>query len=146
MNPVKNLFRAARNAEALEPLRSTPIFVDLPADEFERLERSGAERSLAAGSELIHQSTEGREVLLVLSGRLSVERDGTELATLSSGDFVGEMALITNSSRNASVTAATDAGVVVYEEREFASLMKKCPELESRLRRITFERLLSSQD
>lgn len=146
MNPVKNLFRSARNAEALQKVSDTAILVGLPEAEFERLERSGSERAIAAGAGLIYHATEGREVLLVLSGVLSVERNGLELATLSSGDIVGEMALITDSTRNASVTAATDASVVVYQEREFASLMKNCPELESRLRRITFERLLGNQD
>jgi len=78
--------------------------------------REGAKlerRKLDAGEALIEQDQEGRELFLILDGIVDVEVDGEEVAELGPGALIGEMALLGEGKRTASVYATTPTRVVV---------------------------------
>jgi len=78
--------------------------------------RSGAKlqrRQLDAGEALIEQGQEGRELFLILDGIVDVEVDGEEVAEIGPGALIGEMALLGDGRRTASVYATTPTRVVV---------------------------------
>jgi hypothetical protein len=78
--------------------------------------RSGAKlerRKLDAGEALCQQGDAGRELFLILDGIVDVEVDGEEVAELGPGTLIGEMALLGDGKRTASVYATTPARVVV---------------------------------
>ncbi len=70
-------------------------------------------RRLDAGEALIEQGQEGRELFLILDGLVDVEVDGEEVAELGPGALIGEMALLGEGKRTASVYATTPTRVVV---------------------------------
>ena len=78
--------------------------------------RSGAKlerRTLDAGEPLIEQGQEGRELFLILDGIVDVEVDGEEVAEIGPGALLGELALLGDGRRTASVYATTPTRVVV---------------------------------
>lgn len=103
------------------------------ADELDHLSRLSTQVDLAPGDKLTIQGTPGRQVLVVLDGTASVERDGEQVATVSGGDVVGEMAHISGQPRVATVTADEAMSVYALSTQEFASLLASCPQFEARL-------------
>jgi hypothetical protein len=70
-------------------------------------------RTLDAGEALVEQGDEGRELFLILDGIVDVEVDGEEVAEIGPGALLGEMALLGDGRRTASVYATTPTRVVV---------------------------------
>lgn len=100
------------------------------------------ERDVPYGEELIREGTPGREAFLLVEGSLDVTLRGESIASLAPGEFVGEMALLAHGPRSATVTARTDARVVVIGAPAFAQLLdrprfvrKMASSLATRLRR-----------
>ena len=69
------------------------------------------------------QGDVGREAFVILEGSAEVRRNGTTVATLTSGACFGELALLDNGPRTATVIAATDLKVLVIGAREFAAIV-----------------------
>jgi hypothetical protein len=92
-------------------LRSIPLFAALPAPTVETLARSLERMSVPGGSVLIRQGDPGDRYYAIGRGELTVFRDGRELARLSRGDGVGEIALLRDTPRTATVVAGADAEV-----------------------------------
>ena len=93
-----------RTAE-LELLGRTSIFAPLPYAGLRRLAASLGERHADAGEELVRQGDEGDLVYVIAEGRVSVEQDGDVLRELGPDDVFGELALILDVPRTATVTA-----------------------------------------
>lgn len=97
------------------------------ADELETLMRRGTIVGVDAGVALINEDTFGREFLVILDGTVEVSRDDSVVAELGAGDIVGEIALLANTRRNATVSALTAAKVLAFNRREFVTVMDECP-------------------
>ena len=93
----------------VDALRATPLFAGLPDDELERLASMVEPVELAVGERLLTEGTVGDACFVIESGELDVtKRSGdTELplAVIGPGAITGEMALLEDRPRNASVTA-----------------------------------------
>ena len=85
-------------------------------------------RMLAAGETLITEGERGDEAYLVERGRLRVTRDGVLLAELGKGDWVGEMSLLLDEPRSATVAAITDAQLRRITRDSFGRLLAEDPE------------------
>jgi CRP/FNR family cyclic AMP-dependent transcriptional regulator len=95
-----------RNGKA-HLLNKIPLFSECSRAELAR--RGGDRRaSVPAGRVLMRQGTVDRELLVLVDGEVTVARDGETIAVRGSGDFIGELALVTHRPRSATVTAATD--------------------------------------
>ena len=90
---------------ALDSLARVPMFRDVPKKGLERLERITRERTFKAGDTICKEGDEGVGFFMISSGKVDVTRAGHALATLSAGEFFGEMALLDNHRRSATVTA-----------------------------------------
>jgi CRP/FNR family transcriptional regulator, cyclic AMP receptor protein len=102
-------------------------------------------REFAKGTVLFRQGEKGRELYVIQSGQVEVVRrigsTATVLANLGSGEFVGEMAIITHSPRSATATVVQDAQMVVLDARTFAQMVHENREVAVRFIRQLAQRL-----
>ena len=94
----------------------TPAESELERELSASVMKSGAKlerRKLSEGDTLVRQGDEGRELFLILDGVLSVERDGEPLAEVGPGAILGEMALLGDGRRTATLVAKTNARIAV---------------------------------
>lgn len=113
--------------QKLELLRSIPLFARLGSNEIQRLGQLTDEADIAAGKVLMRQGERGAEMFIFVTGRASVERDGRSIAERGPGDVVGEIALLSDVARTATVTATEPCHLFVIGRREFHSLIDELP-------------------
>jgi putative ABC transport system ATP-binding protein len=96
------------------------------------------------GTVIIKQGDIGEEFFLIREGSVDVtQSDGTSerhVATLTEGDFFGEIALLEDRPRNATVTARTDTLCYTLSKDEFREVLNRSPTFEDELRKAFFER------
>jgi CRP-like cAMP-binding protein len=112
-----------------EQLASVPLLAGLERKTRKRLTEVGKRRTYAAGDEIVKQGTTGTALYIVLSGRATVQVDGTTVGEVSAGDFFGELALIEQHPRTASVLAAEDTECLLFPAWEFMALLDEHPEV-----------------
>jgi MFS family permease len=114
--------RAARvPVERLNLLRSNPIFAPLPESTLEQVASSLDEVRVPAGHEVVRQGETGDRFYLVEQGTLDVSVDGRPGQKLGPGDSFGEIALLRDVPRTATVTARSDAVLFALDRNEFLS-------------------------
>ncbi|HXF37378.1 MAG TPA: cyclic nucleotide-binding domain-containing protein, partial [Actinomycetota bacterium] len=87
---------------------------------------------------------EGRlphEFFVIEEGTATVTRDGRRLAELGPGDFFGEIAILAEERRTASVVAASPMRLIVMTDRDFLEMAREMPEVAERVRAAVRERL-----
>ena len=77
----------------------------------------------------------------LLAGKVTVRKKGRKVAELGTGDVVGEMSLVTNRPRNATVRAETFVAALVMDSKEFATVMDEHPQVAAKILRTVAERL-----
>ena len=71
--------------------------------------------------------------MILLEGQVDVSHDGKVIAVRGPGDYIGEIALLDNQPRTATVTAKTDVAAEVLNRAEFATLLADAPELSNKI-------------
>ena len=104
---------------AADLLRSVPLFGGLAASDVEALRRASRTVSVAGGDWLFRQGDGADALYVVRSGFLEVHRDGHVVGTLSRGDVLGELGLLTRSPRAAGVRARRDSELLRISRRRF---------------------------
>jgi hypothetical protein len=114
--------------EHLHLLRSAPMFAALGPAELERLALTLGQKSVGPGVAVCVQGETGDNFYLVERGTARVVRDGLEVASLGTGDFFGEIALLRDIPRTATVEAASELDLLVLERGPFLDAVKstKC--------------------
>lgn len=99
-------------------------------------------RTLTTGQVLFEQNTPNDNLLYVLeSGRMAVIVNGQQLATISqSGEVIGEMSVLTNSPRTATVKALEPSHVLAFEY-DLERLFRQRPDIAYKLAKIVVQRL-----
>ncbi len=92
----------------IEALQRVPLFADLSLRELRQIARLFKERSFSAGEAAIQEGSGGAAFFVIQSGEAEVIIRGKKKATLGAGEFFGEIALIDDGPRMASIMAATD--------------------------------------
>ena len=88
---------------------------------------AGQEVAVPAGTVLMEEGRRGRDAFVVLSGSLVVRRAGRKLATLGPGGIVGELALLDDGPRTATVVCASDARVFALSAPDFRAVYDDVP-------------------
>ena len=117
----------------LDRLGKVRLFSACTKKELAHIGRASDEITVPAGKALVTEGAAGHEFFLILDGKASVTRGGTEVAALEAGDYFGELALLDRGPRNATVTAVTPMTVVVLGQREFSALLDEVPGLAHKL-------------
>jgi CRP/FNR family transcriptional regulator, cyclic AMP receptor protein len=91
-----------------ETLKKVPLFADLDKKELEQIASSMRERRYSAGDVVTKEGAGGAGFFVVEEGEADVTVDGQQRAAVGPGDYFGEIALINESPRTATLTARTD--------------------------------------
>ena len=110
-----------------QKLRAVPLFSGLSRRELRELSTVTDEVALPAGSQLINEGAFSYEFLLITSGSAEVRRGGDPIATLGRGDFVGEVGVMRDARRNASVLATSDMTAIVMTARDLRRIAEAIP-------------------
>jgi MFS family permease len=103
----------------IQLLRLVPIFAPLPAPELEGLARALEPVHVAAGTTVIREGEAGDRFYAIATGELQVTKNGRDVKLLRRGDGFGEIALIEDVPRTATVTATTDAELFSLTKEPF---------------------------
>jgi len=112
-------------AHRIRLLRSLSLFAPLPAPDLERLALVSDRCKAATGEQLIEQGAVGDCFYAVESGRYEVVKDGASVALLGPGDYFGEIALLRDVPRTASVTCVEEGELVVLDREPFVTAMSR---------------------
>jgi potassium-dependent mechanosensitive channel len=134
--------RGTQNAK-VDALRRAPLFEGLSKRELTELARVTDELAVPEGTMLCKEDGPGGEFFVLLDGSVEVTRKGKRLATRSTGEFVGEIALLTTSRRTATVTATTPLRCFVLTARDFRRVLDENRSVERKVMRALAERVLS---
>ncbi len=118
-----------------ELLADVPLFAGLSKKDLRRVSGLATRLELPEGRELTHQGGIGHEFVVVLDGTVEVIIDGAVVNTCSAGSFFGEIALLSDRRRTATVSAKTDVVVDVIGRAEFATLLEDQPDIAEQLHR-----------
>ncbi len=99
------------------------------------------ELTVGSGAVVIDQGDTGVDCYVIVEGTASVRVRDEEVAVLSAGDMVGEMALIDHRPRTASVVATSDMRLLRFNSRQFRQLLTEMPKAEERVMMTLTERL-----
>jgi CRP-like cAMP-binding protein len=125
----------------VEAIHHVPLFARCSKSELERIAQLADEVDLAAGKTLTKEGGTGREFFVLLEGTAEVSRDGTALASIGPGDFFGEIALVTDVPRTATVTTSSPVVALVITDRAFRELLREQPEIQGKVLEAVAERL-----
>jgi CRP-like cAMP-binding protein len=131
--------------ELEQQLASVPLLAGLEPRVRRRLAEVGKRRTYGADEEIVREGSTGTALYILLSGEARVEQDGREIGRLAAGDFFGELALIEEHPRSATVVAATDTDCLLFPAWEFTALLEEHPEVAVPILRVLIRRLHRSE-
>jgi CRP/FNR family transcriptional regulator, cyclic AMP receptor protein len=114
---------------AVELLQRVPLFSDLDRKELERVAASMKERLFSAGDTVTAEGSTGVGFFVIESGDAKVTIGGEDRRQLGPGDYFGEVALLNESARTATITAETDLRCYGLTSWEFRPLVETHPSI-----------------
>ena len=132
-----------RQDAKIAALKASALFEGLSRRQLVALARLTDDLEVPAGTVLCAEGSRGHEFFVITDGEATVTRGGQQLATLGSGDFFGEMAVLEPVRRTATVTAATPLRFFIVSDRAFGSVLGTDPAIERKVLRTLARRLLS---
>lgn len=124
----------------VDMLQTVPLLSGCNKKELRQIASLGSPVTVADGKVLTEQGTPGREFFLVLEGKARCLVDGSIVAHFGPGDFFGEMALLEHGPRHATVIAEGPMELVVFDGREFNTLLDTSPTIVRKLLNALVER------
>ncbi len=134
-----------RKNRKIELLGNVPLFAGLSKRELGDIAYVTDVLDVPAGKTLMREGERGREFLVIESGTVNVSRKGRVVRQLGAGDWVGEIALIADIPRTATVTTTSEARLLVLTDRAFAKLIRDVPSITYKVLRSVGERLAADQ-
>jgi CRP-like cAMP-binding protein len=122
-------------------IAGVPLFAGLSKKELEQVAGIADELDFPAGKALIREGEPGREFFILLEGAVEIVRGGESLAVRGSGEFFGEIALVSARPRTATVTTTEPSIALVVTDRDFKRLVKRSPDIALKVLQAVGERL-----
>jgi HEAT repeat protein len=134
--------------ERMLELRRVPLFERLAPEDLQRVAAVGAERDFTPGTPLVTEGDVGNELFVILEGRVHVQRlepDGStrQIRTYEQGDHVGELAVLLDRPRAATVVADGDVRTLVIDGDGLRSILRERPEAAMAMLQTLAERISS---
>jgi CRP-like cAMP-binding protein len=121
-------------------LKDIPLFAGLSDHDRATVARWADEVDVAEGKHLVDQGRFAYEFFAILEGTADVTQDGRHLADLGPGDIFGEVGLLGDHVRSATVVSTSPMRVVVMLDRDFKSMERDLPQVAGRVRAVCQER------
>jgi CRP-like cAMP-binding protein len=132
--------RLGKNSKAAAISR-VPLFARCTKVQLTRIAQLADELDLPTGKTLTREGAPGREFFVILEGCAEVRRNGRLIASMRCGDFFGEIALVTDVPRTATVKTTSAVRVLVLPSREFRQLLRTSPDIQGKVLQAVAERL-----
>jgi CRP/FNR family cyclic AMP-dependent transcriptional regulator len=129
-----------------EALGRCPFFAGLSRGELVEIAKVTEDMEVQEGRALTREGESGREFFVIVDGEVSVTKDGSEIRKLGPGDFFGEIALLEDTPRTATVTATRPLRFFVLTRQSFRSLLARQPEIEEKVAAALEERVRTTSD
>lgn len=113
----------------IEHLQRVPLFGACSREELRKVSRRTTDIPIAEGRTLVNEGDRGLEFFVIVGGRAKVSRRGRKVGELGPGDFFGELALLIDAPRNATVTALTPMETIVLSRKEFDAALAEAPRM-----------------
>jgi CRP-like cAMP-binding protein len=130
-----------RRDAKIELLKRVPLFAGCSKKELGEIALVADEIDMGAGQVLTTEGDSGREFFVLVDGAADVRRNGRKVSTLGSGDFFGEIALVSDRPRTATVTTTVPVRLLVVTDRAFRELMRKVPSIQLKVLTALADRL-----
>jgi CRP/FNR family transcriptional regulator, cyclic AMP receptor protein len=111
-------------------ISGVPLFAQCSKGELQEIAAIADEIDIAEGKELTTEGSPGREFFVIIEGTASVAQDGDQINELGPGDFFGEVALVKDTPRTATVTATSPVRALVITRQNFKRLIEQQPDIE----------------
>ncbi len=134
--------RLHRDAK-IDLLAGVPLFGGCSKAELQRIASLADELDLGEGATLIREGERGREFIVVAEGTVKVTRGSKHVRDLGPGDFIGEIALVADVPRTATVTSTSPVRLLVVTDRAFRGLLEQMPSMATKVLQSLGERLHS---
>ncbi len=125
----------------VQALKSAPLFEGLSRKHLTQLARVSEDLEVEPGTVLTKEGEIGHEFFVIVDGEIKVTRKKRRIATRGGGDFVGEIALLEDVPRTATVTAETPVRLFVLTGKDFRQLLDENPAVERKVLRALARRL-----
>ena len=122
-----------RSNAKVDLISKVPLFAGCSKRELTLVASIADEIAQPAGTSLIEQGKKGREFCILVAGEVDVRQGRKQLRLLSAGDFFGEIALILDAPRSATVTATTDVRLLVIDQNAFRRLLRESPSIQTKV-------------
>jgi CRP-like cAMP-binding protein len=123
-----------RKTEALDSLRTIPLFSSVSDEDLESIASLLIERRFPKHKTIVEEGLSGDYMYVIREGRVKVTKlsgDGREkiLELLEAGSFFGEMSLLDSAPRSASVKALTEVRILALARNDFLNVLRRSPDL-----------------
>lgn len=122
-----------RKDAKIELIKSVPLFSQCTKKELGALAAEADEIDVVEGTTLTRQGDRGREFIVIVEGAAEVRKNGRRINRLASGDFLGEIALLTGASRTATVITTAPTHLLVLTDRSLQRIRREMPSINARL-------------
>jgi CRP-like cAMP-binding protein len=130
----------------VQALKRAPLFEGLSKKELAELARVTEDLKVEPGTVLCREGKIGREFFVIVDGDAEVTKKGETIATRGAGDFVGEIALLTTTTRTATVTATTPLRCFILTQSDFRRVLDANPGVQLKVMKTLAERLAADAE
>ncbi len=121
--------------DVVDTIASLSLFADLSRAQLEAVTHVFEEASFGQGERILRQGLSGSNFFVILDGDVAIRIDGQDRATLSRGDFFGELSVLRNKIHSKSAEAVGDCEIMVLPRNSFERLVESDEELAEQVRR-----------
>jgi CRP/FNR family transcriptional regulator, cyclic AMP receptor protein len=121
-----------KNAK-VQLIKGVPLFAECSRKDLSEIAGIADEIDLREGKELTKEGSPGREFFVLIEGEADVKKGSRRVNTLGPGDFFGEIALVTQRPRTATVVTTAPVRALVITDRSFRSLLEHQPAIQGKV-------------